>query len=152
MASVSPEGKEVHPMNGVTARRPGNTGSRIIHPAPAEGAGEALPPTVQTIEPHGIPGAAPVGDSFVIRDPRRVTDQLVVMGRLLEWTPLTGHLAGMSRSLWWIQLSDQPTWLVQVVNEAGELIDMGIELENDPMVALAGVAEHLCWPPRARCS
>jgi hypothetical protein len=42
-----------------------------------------------------------------------------------------------------VQLSEQPTWLVQVVDEAGELIDSGIELKNDQMVALAGVAEHL---------
>jgi len=75
--------------------------------------------------------------------PRHVTDRLVVMGRRLEWTPLTGHLAGMSRSLWWVQLSEQPTWLVQVVDVAGELIDSGIELENDQIEALAGVAEYL---------
>jgi hypothetical protein len=49
----------------------------------------------------------------------------------------------MSRSLWWVQLSEQPTWLIQVVDEAGKLIDSGIELKNDQMVALAGVAKHL---------
>jgi hypothetical protein len=81
--------------------------------------------------------------AIVIRGPRRVTDQLVVLGRRLEWTPLTRRSAEMGRSLWWIQLSDQPTWLVQVVDEAGELIDMGIEDANDQVLALAGVAKHL---------
>jgi hypothetical protein len=65
------------------------------------------------------------------------------MARLLKWTMLTGHQAGMTRSLWWVQLTEQPTWLIQVVDDAGELIDVGVELENDQMVALAGVAEHL---------
>ena len=29
------------------------------------------------------------------------------MVRLLVWTPLTGHLPAMTRTLWWTQLSDQ---------------------------------------------
>jgi hypothetical protein len=130
-------------MGGITPRKAGNTGSRILHPEPAQGAGEALPPTVQTIEAHGIPSTAQVGDATVVRGPRHVTDQLVVIARHLEWTTLTGRSADMSRSLWWVQLSTHPTWLVMVVNEAGELIDGGIELSNDQMVALAGVAKHL---------
>jgi hypothetical protein len=40
-------------------------------------------------------------------------------------------------------MSEQPTWLVMVVDEAGELIDGGIELENNQIDALAGVAESL---------
>jgi hypothetical protein len=89
-------------------------------------------------------------ESRSITDPSgrpHVTDQLVVMGRHLEWIPLTGRLPGMSRSLWWVQLSEQPTWLVQVVDEDGELIDSGVELESDQMVALAGLAKNL--PPSA---
>lgn len=130
-------------MSGVTARKVGNTGPRILHPAPTEGAEEAPPPIVQTIEPHGIPGAAPLVGAAVVHGLRRVTDQLVVMGRLLEWTPLTGHLGGMSRSLWWVQLSEQPTWLVLVVDETGKSIDGGIELENNQLDALVGVGESL---------
>jgi hypothetical protein len=83
------------------------------------------------------------GRSSGVRLPRRVTDQLVVMGRLLEWTPLSGHLGRMTRSLWWVQLSEQPTWLVQVVDETGELIGGGIELENDQIDAFLGVAKDL---------
>jgi hypothetical protein len=139
----SPRGKDVHPTSGITPRKAGNTGSRILHPAPAAGAGEALPPAVQTIEPHGIPGAAPVVGAAVVRGLRHVTDRLVVLARLLVWTPLTGHPGGMSRSLWWVQLSEQPTWLVLVVDKAGEPIGGGIELENDQVDALAGVAEYL---------
>jgi hypothetical protein len=130
-------------MGGITPRRSGANGSKIVHPEPAEVATKALPPTGQTINAHGIPSAAQAGSANIVRSARRVTDQLVVMGRLLEWTPLTGHLAGMSRSLWWIQLSEQPTWLVLVVDEAGEPIGGGIELKNDQIDALAGVAEHL---------
>jgi hypothetical protein len=99
--------------------------------------------TVQTVNAHGIPGADQVGDAIVVRGPRRVIDQLVVMGRLLEWTPLIGHLAGTSRSLWWIQLSERPTWLVLVVDETGKPIDGGIELENNQIDAFVGVAESL---------
>jgi hypothetical protein len=56
---------------------------------------------------------------------------------------LGGHLPGLTRSLWWFQLSEQPTWLVLVVDEAGQPIDGGIELENDQIDALIGVAESL---------
>jgi hypothetical protein len=127
-------------MGGTTPRTNRHTGSRIIHPEPA---GEAPPPTAQTINAHSIPSAAQVGDATVVRGPRLVTDQLVVIARRLEGTALTGRSADMSRSLWWVQLSTHPTWLVMVVDEAGELIDSGIELYNDKMVALAGVARHL---------
>jgi hypothetical protein len=130
-------------MSGITPRKPGNTGSRIIHPEPAEGTGRALPPTVQTINAHGIPSAAQAGAATVVRGPRHVTDQLVVMVRLLVWTPLTGHLPEMSRTLWWTQLSEQPTWMVEVTGEAWGLIDGGIELENDQIDAFLGVAESL---------
>ena len=109
----------------------------------AEGAGEAFDATVQTINAYGIPSAAQVGDATVVRDPRIIRDWLVVVGRLLEWTPLGGHLPGLTRSLWWFQLSEQPTWLVLVVDEAGQPIDGGIELENDQIDALIGVAESL---------
>jgi hypothetical protein len=53
----------------------------------AEGAGEAFDATVQTINAYGIPSAAQVGDATVVRDPRIIRDWLVVVGRLLEWTP-----------------------------------------------------------------
>jgi hypothetical protein len=49
----------------------------------------------------------------------------------------------MTRSLWWVQLSEQPTWLVQVADETGELIGGGIELENDQIDAFVGVAKDL---------
>ena len=130
-------------MSGITPRKVGNTGSRILHPAPAVGAREALPPAVQTIEPHGIPGAAPMVGAAVVRGLRHVTDRLVVMARLLVWTPLTGHPPEMSRSLWWTQLSEQPTWMVEVADEARGLIDSGIELENNQIDALVGVGESL---------
>jgi hypothetical protein len=65
------------------------------------------------------------------------------MGRLLKWTPLSGPLTNMRRSLWWVQLTTRPTWLVQVVDEGGELLDAGIELEDNQIGALAGVTEHL---------
>jgi hypothetical protein len=127
-------------MGGVTPRTNRHTGSRIIHPEPA---GEALPPTVQTINAHSIPSTAQVGDATVVRGPRLVTDRLVVMARLLVWTPLTGHLPEISRSLWWTQLSEQPTWMVEVADEARGLIDSGIELENNQIDALVGVGESL---------
>jgi hypothetical protein len=98
--------------------------------------------TVQTISAHSIPSAEQFGVP-TIRPAQHITDRLVVMGRLLEWTPLTGHLGGMSRSLWWFQLSEQPTWLVLVVDETGKPIDGGIELENNQIDALAGVAQSL---------
>jgi hypothetical protein len=111
----------------------------VVHAQTATLEVDAMPATVI---PHSIPSAEEFGVP-TIREARHVTDQLVVMGRLLEWIPLTGHLAGMSRSLWWVQLSEQPTWLVQVVDESGELLDFGIELENNQIEALAGVAKHL---------
>jgi len=83
--------------------------------------------TAQTVNAHGIPGADQVGDATVVRGPRIIRDQLVVMARLLVWTPLTGHLPEMSRSLWWTQLSEQPTWMVEVADEAWGLIDSGIK-------------------------
>jgi hypothetical protein len=49
----------------------------------------------------------------------------------------------VSRSLWWVQLSERPSWLVEVADEAGELIGGGIELEDDQIEALAGVAGQL---------
>lgn len=79
-----------------------------------------------------------------IRQARHVTDRLVVVGRLLEWTPLTGYLGGMSKSLWWVQLSEQPTWLVQVVDEAGELMGGGIEREDDRIDALRAWRSTYC--------
>jgi hypothetical protein len=130
-------------MGGITPRKPGNTGSRILHPAPAEGTGAALPPTIETRSGTATVQVREETRASGVRGPRRVTDQLVVLGRRLEWTSLTIRSTEMNRSLWWVQLSEHPTWLVQVVDEAGELIDMGIELENDQMVALAGVAKHL---------
>ena len=130
-------------MSGITPRKPGNSGSRIIHPEPAEGTGQAFDATVQTINAHGIPGADRVGDATVVRGPRHVTDQLVVMARLLVWTPLTGHLPEMSLTLWRTQLSEQPTWMVEVAEEVRGLIDSGIELENDQIGAFLGVAESL---------
>jgi hypothetical protein len=81
--------------------------------------------------------------AIVIPGPRGVTDQLVVMGRRLEWSPLSGPLTNMSRSLWWVQLTTRPTWLVQEVDEGGELLDAGIELQGNQVDALTGVAEHL---------
>jgi hypothetical protein len=113
------------------------------HAEVGEGVGEALDATVETRNGPAVVEARAETRSSGVRLPRRVTDQLVVMGRLLEWIPLTGHLAGMSRSLWWIQLSEQPTWLVLVVDEAGEPIGGGIELEDDQIDAFVGVAKDL---------
>lgn len=113
------------------------------HAEVAEGAGEAFDATVETRSGTAAVEARVEGRASGVRLPRRVTDQLVVMGRLLEWTPLTGNLAGMIRSLWWTQLSEQPTWLVLVVDETGEPIGGGIELENDQIDAFVGVAKDL---------
>jgi hypothetical protein len=130
-------------MSGITPRKAGNTGPRIVHPEPAEGTGAALPPTIEARSGAAMVQVRVEGRSTGVRGPRRVTDQLVVMARLLEWTPLTGTLPEMSPSLWWVQLSEQPTWLVLVVDEAGELIGGGIELENDQIDAFVGVAKDL---------
>jgi hypothetical protein len=113
------------------------------HAEVAEGASEAPPPTVEARSGTAMAEARVEGRASGVRLPRRVTDQLVVMGRLLEWTPLTGNLPGMTRSLWWVQLSEQPTWLVLVVDEAGVPIGGGIELENDQIDAFVGVAKDL---------
>jgi hypothetical protein len=118
------------------------------HAQAAEVRVEAMPATIIT---HGIPSAAQVGIPTLIRDPRHVTDQLVVMARCLEWTPLTESptvaLAVMTRSLWWVQLTDQPTWMVLVVDEVGEVLTVGIG--DDSIDALVGAAEHLLSPSYA---
>jgi hypothetical protein len=111
----------------------------VVHAQTATLEVEAMPATVIA---HNIPSAEQFGLP-TIREARHITDQLVVMGRRLEWTSLSGPLTSMSRSLWWIQLTTWPTWLVQVVDEDGELLDAGIELEDNQLGALAGVAEHL---------
>jgi hypothetical protein len=113
------------------------------HAGVAEGVGEAFDPSVETRSDSAVGEARVEARPGGVRLPRHNADQLVVMGRLLEWIPLSGDLARMSRSLWWIQLSEQPTWLVLVVEETGEPIGGGIELENDQIDALAGVAEYL---------
>jgi hypothetical protein len=113
------------------------------HEEVAEGVGEAFDATVKTRSGTARVEARVEGRASGVRLPRPVIDQLVVMGRLLEWTPLSGHLVRMTRSLWWVQLSEQPTWLVQVVDETGELIGGGIELENDRIDAFVGVAKDL---------
>jgi hypothetical protein len=79
------------------------------HAEVAEGVGKAFDATVETRSGTAAVEARVERQASGVRPPRRVTDQLVVMGRLLEWTPLTGNLPGMSRSLWWFQLSEQPT-------------------------------------------
>jgi hypothetical protein len=120
-----------------------NDPATIAHAGAATLTVTAHDATAQTVNAHGIPSADPVGDAAVVRGPRIIRDRLVVMGRHLLWMSLTHRSAEMSRSLWWVQLTTQPTWLVQVVDEAGDLIDMGIEDKNDHMVALAGVANQL---------
>jgi hypothetical protein len=95
------------------------------HAECAEGSGVALPPTVETRSGTAILQVRVETRASGVRLPRRVTNQLVVLGRHLEWTPLAAGSPELSRSLWWTQLSELPTWLIQVVDEAGELIDMG---------------------------
>jgi hypothetical protein len=58
-------------------------------------------------------------------DGRTIKDQLVVMGR----------------SLWWTQLTEEPTWMVQVVDEVGEVLAVGVG--DNQIDALAGVADAL---------
>jgi hypothetical protein len=70
----------------------------------AEAVGEALPPTMQTVQAYGIPGSGQLGNLTVIRGDRVIRDHLVVMGR----------------SLWWTQLTEEGGWMVQVVDEAGQ--------------------------------
>ena len=94
----------------------------------ALGVGEAFPPTVHVEEPRGGRATGEQrtdGWTSGVRGPRRITDHLVVMGR----------------SLWWTQLTEEPAWMVQVVDEAGEVLNTGIG--NDQIEALAGVAESL---------
>jgi hypothetical protein len=102
----------------------------------------AQPATV-TVAAHDATVRTDSGDATDPSGLRHVTDRLVVMGRLLEWIPLTNCSAGMARSLWWVQLSEQPTWMVEVVAESGELLDAGIDLEDGRIQALASMAEHL---------
>jgi hypothetical protein len=99
----------------------------------------AQPATV-TVAAHDATVRTDSGDATDPSGLRHVTDRLVVMGRLLEWI---NPSAGMARSLWWVQLSEQPTWMVEVVDESGELLEAGIDLEDSRIQALAGVAEHL---------
>jgi hypothetical protein len=91
----------------------------------AEGTGQAFDATVQTINAHSIPSAAQVGDATVVPGPRIIRDHLVVQGR----------------SLWWTQLTGEGGWLLQVVDEAGE------EIANwggyNPVEGLAAVAEFI---------
>jgi hypothetical protein len=95
------------------------------HAGVAEGTGQAFDATVQTINAHSIPSAAQVGDATVVPGPRIIRDHLVVQGR----------------SLWWTQLTGEGGWLLQVVDEAGE------EIANwggyNPVEGLAAVAEFL---------
>jgi hypothetical protein len=51
------------------------------------------------------------------------------------------HLVMMGRSLWWTQLTEEPAWMVQVVDEAGEVLATGVG--TDTIKALAEVAEFL---------
>jgi hypothetical protein len=44
------------------------------HAGVAEGVGEALDATAQTVNAHGIPGTDQVGDATVVRDPRIIRD------------------------------------------------------------------------------
>lgn len=89
---------------------------------------EPEPPTVHVEQRRGGRATGEQrtdGWTSGVRGPRRITDHLVVMGR----------------SLWWTQLTEEPAWMVQVVNEAGEVLDTGIG--DDQIEALAGVAESL---------
>lgn len=92
---------------------------------PAEALGEALPPTVQTVQAYGIPSEAQMGSPTVISGNRIIRDHLVVQGR----------------SLWWTQLTEKGGWMLQVVDEAGEEIANGVWY--DPVEALAAVAEFI---------
>jgi hypothetical protein len=59
---------------------------------------------------HGVPGTAPGGNANGDHGPRHTTDQLVVMGR----------------SAWWTQLTEEGSWMVQVVDDAGEVLAISI--------------------------
>ncbi len=76
----------------------------VVYAEPAEALGEALPPTVQTVQAYGIPSEAQMGSPTVISGNRIIRDHLVVQGR----------------SLWWTQLTEKGGWMLQVVDEAGE--------------------------------
>jgi hypothetical protein len=105
------------------------------------GAGAAQPPA-QIVTAYSIPDTAQVGTPKVIRGPRRVTDQLVVLGRVLLWLPLAEQPTdGPIRSLWWVQLTEEPSWMVQVVDEIGELLDVGVG--DSAIQALVEIVELL---------
>jgi hypothetical protein len=95
------------------------------HAGVAEGVGEALDATAQTVNAHGIPGTDQVGDATLVRGPRIIRDHLVVQ----------------ARSLWWTQLTEEGGWLLQVVDEAGE--EIATAANYDPVEALAAVAEFI---------
>jgi hypothetical protein len=110
----------------------------FAHAEPATGTGTAYDAQVQITEPE--PPTEDIGES---RSGRAIGEQ-----RVTGWTTgargprrITDHLVVMGRSLWWTQLTEEPSWMVQVVDEAGELIDTGIGY--DQIEALAGVAESL---------
>jgi hypothetical protein len=81
--------------------------------------------TVQTIEAHGIPSAAQMGNASVVQGPRIIRDHLVVQGR----------------HIWWTQLTEDGGWLLQVVDEAGE--EIATVAHYDPIEALAAVAKFI---------
>jgi hypothetical protein len=51
------------------------------------------------------------------------------------------HLVVVGQSLWWTQLTEEPAWMVQVVDEAGEVLATGVGTAT--IKALAEVAEFL---------
>ncbi len=81
--------------------------------------------TITVVRTVGIPTTGQVGNPTVTRGARVIRDQLVVMGR----------------SLWWTQLTKEGGWMVQVVDEAGEVL--AVSANYDPIEALASVAEFL---------
>jgi hypothetical protein len=95
------------------------------HAGVAEGVGEALDATAQTVNAHGIPGADQVGDATVVRGPRIIRDHLVVQ----------------ACNLWWTQLTEEGGWLLQVVDGAGE--EIATAGGYDPVEILAAVADFI---------
>jgi hypothetical protein len=95
------------------------------HTEVAEAVGEALPPTVEARSGAAMAQARIETRSSGVRGPRRIIDHLVVQGR----------------SLWWIQLTEEGGWLLQVVDEAGE--EIATAANYDPVEALAAVAEFV---------
>jgi hypothetical protein len=91
----------------------------------AEGAGEALPPTVETRSGTAMAEVRAEGRSSGVRGPRRIIDHLVVQGR----------------HIWWTQLTEDGGWLLQVVDEAGE--EIATAAHYDPVEALAAVASFI---------